>query len=234
MSDQLPLAIVMDDAATFDNFFQMPQNQEAVAYLRSLLGPEREALGAYLWGGAGTGKSHLLQAICHESDEQSRYIPLGELLSYPPEAVLEACELTPLVVIDDVHLLAGHTPWQEALFHLFNRRRAHGYPTVYAGYCAPAALSGVLPDFCSRLASLMIYRLPNYDQQTLGQLLGFRGALRGIRLSPEVIRYIMARVPRTTTVVMSLLDRIDEETLAHKRPLTIPLLQELKLLSMGR
>lgn len=234
MSDQLPLAIVMDDAATFDNFFQMPQNQEAVAYLQSLLSPEQGVLGAYLWGGAGTGKSHLLQAICHESDEQARYIPLGELLNYPPEAVLEACELPPLVVIDDVHRLAGNTAWQEALFHLFNRRRDHGRPMVYAGNCAPGALSGVLPDFCSRLASLMVYRLPNYDEQALGQLLGFRGALRGIRLSPEVIRYIMARVPRTSMAVMSLLDRIDEVTLAHKRSLTIPLLQELKLLSMGR
>ncbi len=231
MSAQLPLAIVIDDTATFDNFFQIPQNQEPVSYLRSVLKPELEAAGAYLWGGSGTGKSHLLQAVCHESPTRSLYLPLGELLNYPPEVVLEACESTPLLVIDDVHLLKGYGVWQEALFHLFNRRRNHGYPMVYAGQCGPTALVGVLPDLCSRLASLMVYRLPNYDELALGELLAFRGAMRGIKLSPEVIRFIMARVPRTTSAVIALLERIDEVTLVHKRPLTIPLLQELKLLS---
>ncbi len=233
MSDQLPLAIVMDDAATFDNFLRTPQNQEALACLHSVLSVE-QAAGAYLWGGPGAGKSHLLQAVCHEGDGRSLYLPLGELLNYPPAAVLEACETTPLVVIDDVHFLKGHTAWQEALFHLFNRRRDHGRPMVYASQCAPAALVDVLPDLCSRLASLTVYRLPDHDEQTLEQLLAFRGGLRGIRLSPEVIRYIMARVPRTTTAVMTLLDRIDEATLTHKRPVTIPLLQDLKLLSLDR
>ena len=62
---QLPLELRLRDDATLANFLPLPDTAPLLAALREQPSPAGEKL-IYLYGPAGSGKSHLLQACCHE------------------------------------------------------------------------------------------------------------------------------------------------------------------------
>ena len=64
MSQQLTLGIRLRDDATFDNYFS-GQNDQVVHNLQM-----QEEPYVFLFGADGTGKSHLLQAACHETGKK--------------------------------------------------------------------------------------------------------------------------------------------------------------------
>jgi len=72
---QLTLDLGTPPLATFDNFFAAG-NHELVTRLRELEGALASGPVAdrtfYVWGEAGSGRSHLLQAVVHEAIETAR------------------------------------------------------------------------------------------------------------------------------------------------------------------
>ena len=77
--DQLPLGVSLRRPRGFSNFIVGP-NAGAVAVLRDLLAGRVRGV-VYLWGGSGSGKSHLLEACCGDASVQGRpvaYLPLSE------------------------------------------------------------------------------------------------------------------------------------------------------------
>ena len=73
MSDpqQLLLGLQSNREAEFDNFFCSRDLKLVHATLRRLISRDDDD-NIYLSGLAGAGKSHLLQAICHEASLQKR------------------------------------------------------------------------------------------------------------------------------------------------------------------
>lgn len=228
MVAQLPLTIRMDDELTLDNFMRRPSLEHLIRDITD--GAASEPLAVYIWGGEGTGKSHLLQALCHQLGNNALYLPMGELTDIPPAALLENHEAIALLAVDDVESVVGG-PWEEALFHCFNQRRERHLAQVFSGAGAPASLTSMLPDLRSRLGSLTVYQLAKFSEQELESLLAFRAARRGIKLSSEVLGYLLARMPRSAPAVMALLEELDREGLARGRAITIPLIASLKLVS---
>ena len=83
--DQLPLGVTLRHRRSFSNFIAGP-NAGAVAVLRNLLAVQTGGV-VYLWGGSGSGKSHLLEACCGDAsmhDRRVAYPPLGEPRIEPP------------------------------------------------------------------------------------------------------------------------------------------------------
>ena len=76
----------------------------------------------YLYGGAGTGKSHLLSAICDsylEINKSAIKVSLLGLLDAPIEAIT-SLESYDLVALDDIEAISGVPHWQKAVFHLIS------------------------------------------------------------------------------------------------------------------
>ena len=230
--DQLPLKIPFDNDLNLDNFQPRPSLLQLLTEVEALLEGAGQSL--FLWGPSGSGKSHLLQGVSRAIGARALYLPMTELLEYPPEAVLEGVIDCEAVLIDDIQLIVGRDDWQETLFHSFNKLKAAGIPQLYSGLAPPAQMTQVLPDLRSRWGELTVYHLPALSEDELGALLQFRAAQRGLKLSNEVVHYILSRGPRTTSALMTLLDDLDHVALAQSRSITIPLLAELKLWSPGR
>ena len=77
---QLTLAVELNDEARFENYFAGIDNQQIVESLSSLAVSDRDKF-VYLWGTAFAGKSHLLQAACHQADLENNtalYVSLKE------------------------------------------------------------------------------------------------------------------------------------------------------------
>ncbi len=220
---QLPLRIGLKDSATFDNFF--PAGNELVL---QALQSDREMI-LYLWGPGGSAKSHLLQALCHAAAAQglsSVYLPLEELISHPA-ALLQGLEQQDLIAVDDIQAVVGLPQWEEGLFHLYNRVRDSGHRLVVSGTSAPTGLGLGLPDLVSRLGWGPVFKLSALTDLQKRSALQLRAQRRGLEMGDDVAGYVLRRCPRDMDSLFSLLNRLDQASLAAQRRLTIPFVRQL-------
>lgn len=225
-SSQLSLSIGPRDDATFANFLSGDNNWLVNALHAQISGSGENF--QYIYGAADSGKSHLLQAVCHLADEnnlRSVYLPLEELALLSPE-ILEGLEDLDLVCIDDLHLVAGRPKWETALFHLFNRLRDSGRYLIISADTPPSQLGVKLPDLASRLAWGVTFSLQTLSDDQKNQALKLRARDRGLELADDVARYILHRGPRTLTELFDMLEVLDQASLMAKRKLTIPFVRE--------
>lgn len=218
MTAQLPLGITLRDSAAFANFHAGP-NRVAVNAVRDATPP-----GVYLWGSAGTGKTHLLQAACAATLRQgsrAAYLPLRDTAQFAP-AMLQGWESCALVCIDDIDAIAGQADWERALFHLYNAVRDQGGCLHVAATTAPAQSGIVLADLRSRLAHAPVYQLQALDDAGKLAVLQQRAARRGFELPAETADYLLSRYQRDMHSLCGLLDVLDTASLAAHRRLTIP------------
>lgn len=225
MSRQLALKVGLSDLASFENF-HAGSNREAVAAIRDAAAGRPGVL--YLHGTAGTGKSHLLYAAIKEAGKRDRtafYVSraggqpaAGDWLDLPGEG---------LVCVDDIRdtLGAGEA---RALFSLYERIRGGSGSLVLSSRFPPAAVHWVLPDLYSRIRSDLVYRLTELTDRDLEEALRLRAAHRGIALTDEVMRFVLSRYERSPVALFRLLDRVDTESLARKRRVTVPFLRALE------
>lgn len=222
---QLPLEVRLRDDATLDNFLALPPMEPLLEALQVQLGPDGEAI-IYLYGPAGTGKSHLLQAAAQVGAVETLYLPLADLRQYPPAEVLQGIEYADLVCLDDIQSVLGDTAWELALFNFYNLARQQDCKLVVAANVAPRVLDLGLEDLRSRLSWGIVYQLAQGSDEDKAIILSFRAARRGLSLPSGVASFIVSRAPRGMQQLLDVLDQLDEASLARQRVLSIPFVKE--------
>lgn len=225
---QLPLDLRLRDHSRFETF-HAGGNGLAAATVEAMTTGRSNERQIYLHGGAGSGKTHLLQAACHAAFAQGRacaYLPLADLKAEDSFAVLEGMERLELLVLDDLQAVAGQPGWERALFDLINRMRERKGRLLLAARVAPEGLGCRLPDLTSRLGWGPVFRLEQPGEIELKTILQQRAALRGIELHVSVVDYLLRHEFRDLETLLSLLDQLDLAALAEQRRLTIPFIRE--------
>lgn len=183
----------------------------------------------YLWGAKGCGKSHLLQTICTQYDNQlaSIYLPLS-LTNHLKPSCLDNLEAQSIVSIDDINLIQGQNVWEEAIFHLFNRiRDQKDTLLIISGNKPPTQLALKLPDLVSRLQWGMSCNLKEPTDEIKLQIIMQRAAKKGLAISEAVAQYLLSHFPRNLSTQMSILDILDYSSLqAQRRTISIPFIKE--------
>lgn len=220
MARQLTLGLSLKEDATFSNFYPAKNQQ-----LLSCLTDVTQEQFIYLWGAAGTGRSHLLQACCHQVAESSVYIPLSEWQALSPDIFCDLEQLS-LVCIDDVNAIKGQRDWEEALFHLYNRIRAAKTRLVVAANASPTQLGLSLADLSTRLAWGLVFHVEPLSDSDKCAALSMRAKQQGMVLSPDVGDFLLRHCPRDTKSLFDLLERLDELSLVAQRRLTIPFVKQ--------
>ena len=225
LEHQLSLEVRLRDDATLDNFLALPKTQQLMGALQTQLDPDGES-AIYLYGPAGTGKSHLLQASCHEPGVETIYLPLSDLRQYAALDVLQGVGNADRVCIDDIHVVLGDVHWEQALFNLYNEARQRGCRLIVAADAAPRALTVNLADLRSRLSWGIVYQLAQPEDHDKEAILQFRASRRGLTLPSSVASYIVSRAPRAMDQLLQVLETLDKASLAEKRALSIPFVKE--------
>ena len=200
---QLVLGISPPPEPAFEGFVT-GRNDELVDRLKELAAGTLAETIVYLWGERGSGRSHLLGATQRAAADPAR-----------------------LFVTDDVDAL--DEPAQVALFNRINQVREHsGAPggTVLAAGSAPPAQLALRDDLKSRLAWGLVYQVHTLTDAEKATYLRDEAARRGLRIADEVVNYLLTHVRRDLPTLVAILAHLDEYSLSHKRPLTLPLVRE--------
>jgi DnaA family protein len=216
---QLTLDIRPDSAPEFENFVP-GANADLLDCLRSLAAGSA-AGPVYLWGSPGSGRSHLLHACCSASARAGRpahYVAATRAGSTLPEAA------GALVAVDEVEQLTEAS--QGALFRSFNAAGQRGQRLLLAGAAPPRAL-GLREDLRTRIGAALIFEVKPLTDEEKAATLAAHAARRGMRLEPELLRYLLHHGRRELPWLLAALDALDRASLEQKRPLTLPLLKEV-------
>lgn len=208
---QLILDLLPDSPPTLDNFVP-GGNAETLGALTGWLAGNRADPSFCLWGEAGSGRSHLLQA------SGFAYVDAA----FDP--ALAGAPVAEQLAVDHVEQLDDHG--QIALFNHFNRLKMAGGMLLTAADQPPAHLA-LREDLRTRLGSGLIYRLQPLTDAEKAEAIAAQAKERALKLAPEAINYLLRHAPRDMRTLSMLVVALDQYTLEQKRPVTLPLLREL-------
>ncbi|MBV1876695.1 MAG: DnaA regulatory inactivator Hda [Pseudomonadales bacterium] len=212
MNKQLALDLKLRDDATFSNY---------------LGGAATKVLQAdawtYLWGKPGSGKTHLLQAICHHTEGA---IYLSGLKQHSKD-VFEGLECMQVVCIDDIHEVLDDADWQEALFHLMNAIKDMDKRLYISGNKPVRGLRVGLADLKSRLLAAAVVETDVLDDEQKLAVLVQRAENRGFRMGEDVARFILSRTSRDMRKLIDVLQHLELETLQQGKRITIPFVKRI-------
>jgi DnaA-homolog protein len=216
---QLPLPFEFEADYTFDNF--VAAGNEIPFHHLCELAQQRPPEPIYLWGDSGAGKTHLLRAFVETAQQQGERVAWFSSSSPVPWPGFED---STLIVLDDCQALNAHQ--QHAAFIAFVDATGRGVPVLAAGKLPPVDLP-LRDDLRSRLGWGHVLHVQLLSETALREVLNKEATRRGLRLSEEVLNYLLRRFDRHINTLLPLVEQLDRFSLSRQRLITLPLLKEM-------
>jgi hypothetical protein len=220
-----------DPRFTFDTFVAGPGNQMAAAAARRAAeAPGTSYNPLFVYGAAGVGKTHLLHAVGHlaatvRPDLHVHYRTASELVDDISSAVsggtLQAFadELleSDVILVDDVHLLAGKSRTQEELLRVWDEIVWTGTQLVLSSELPPADIDGVSEPFRAKLAGGLVVDMTPPEPETRVEIVRQGAAARGVKLAGGVDEALAGLPLEGARELHAGLDRIAQVQQAERR-----------------
>lgn len=193
---------------TFDNFVVGSCNQFAHAAATAVSkNPAKSYNPLYVYGGAGLGKTHLMNAIGHYAIQQNsrskilyvttekfmndlvNHLQYGKILEFR-----EKYRSVDLLLMDDIHYLSGRERTKEEFFHTFNHLYDSQKQIVISSDCPPKEIPHLEDRFRSRFEWGLIADLKPPDIETRIAILKKKADLEAVNLPETVALYIADKV----------------------------------------
>jgi chromosomal replication initiator protein len=207
---EVPLPLNPD--YVFENFVTGPCNRlPHAASVAVAEQPGKAYNPLFIHGGVGLGKSHLLQAVCQKvlasnSDARILYLSCDSFINQFISAV-ETGDMNTfrhryrhvdVLVIDDIHFLAGRDRTQEEFFHTFNTLYQGHKQIILSADCPPSEIPELEERLVSRFNWGLVARIEKPCYETRVAILKKKAKMRGLELPEDVICYIAAKVENNT------------------------------------
>lgn len=192
---------------TFETFIIGSSNNFAhAASLAVAQAPARAYNPLFIYGGTGLGKTHLMHAVGHHVLSTSRstvcYISSEALMNEYIDALQERSLVqfrkkyrgTDLLLIDDIHFLAGKERLQEEFFHTFNALFDMRKQIVLTSDRPASEISGLEQRLVSRFEWGLVTELVPPDLETRIAILRDKQAHLTVKLADELIQFIAANI----------------------------------------
>lgn len=217
---QLILDLALPEPWTLQNFIR-GQNEELLHHIAiCAYGPLPES-SLYLWGMPATGKTHILKATTHASNQQNHPAYYLDCQQNPLPTNLNDYAL---LAIDNIHCLDESN--QITIFDLYNTYKESGRNFLAAGNASPMVLP-LRKDLTTRLGWGLVYELKPLSDADKFDALQQRAQHLGFTLTDEVTQYLLRHTSRDLNALMQLLAKLDKLALTEHRHITIPLLKSL-------
>jgi chromosomal replication initiator protein len=212
----------LNDRYTFETFIVGKGNELAHAACLAVAQKPGEVYNPlFIYGGAGLGKTHIMQAIGHEVHKTSPkkkiiYVTCEKFTNEFIRAISqggaekfkEAYRSADILLIDDIQFLAGKEGTQEEFFHTFNALHQHNKQIVISSDRPPKAIPALENRLVSRFEWGMIADIAQPDFETRVAILNSKCKEKNYELPPEIITLIATSVQSNVRELEGALTRI--------------------------
>ncbi|MBU1006104.1 MAG: chromosomal replication initiator protein DnaA [Candidatus Omnitrophica bacterium] len=190
---------------TFEGFVVGSSNRFAhAATLAIAESPAKAYNPLFIYGGVGLGKTHLMQAACHYLSETNKNLNLfytsserftneliGAIQNRTTKNFREKYRNVDVLLIDDIHFIAGKESTQEEFFHTFNTLYDSHKQIVLSSDRMPKTIPGLEERLVSRFEWGLVTDIQPPDLETRIAILK-KKAERNAVILPEDILYFIA------------------------------------------
>ncbi len=232
--------VALNPRFIFDTFIVGASNSFAhAAALAVAQAPARAYNPLFIYGGTGLGKTHLMQAIGHHVLANSRaricYISSEAFTNEYIDALQNRTSVqfrkkyrsVDLLLIDDIHFLAGKERMQEEFFHTFNALFDAHKQIVMTSDRPAGEIQGLEQRLVSRFEWGLVTELQPPDLETRIAILRNKQAQGQVMLSDEALLFIAKSIKANIRRLEGALIRATSYASLTGRPLSIPELEHL-------
>ncbi|MFZ8974533.1 MAG: HdaA/DnaA family protein [Pseudomonadales bacterium] len=184
-----------------------------------------------LWisGVQGSGKTHLLQGLCHQREQEGGrvfYLALDSR-DLAPE-VLRDLRSFDVLALDGLDHILGEEPWELALYDLINHLAADGATWLVMASQVPLPEAVfALPDVASRCRAMHWLQAGQLSDSEKRRVLMRFADENSLPMPDEVLQFLLDRSPREIGMLINTLTQLADESLRAQRRLTIPFVKEV-------
>ena len=225
---------------TFEEFIVGPSNHFShAAALAVSQSPGRAYNPLFIYGGSGLGKTHLIQAIGHSILKMNRlkvaYLSCETFLNEYIDAIQNKSHHAfrskyrniDLLLIDDIHFLAGKQGIQEEFFHTFNALSDAHKQIVLSSDRPPSDLKGVDDRLVTRFNWGLVTEVQPPEFETRLAILRYKKDQAQLRVTDPILEFIAQSVRSNIRSLEGALTRVASYASLKGRDLSIPELENL-------
>ncbi|RJO59707.1 chromosomal replication initiator protein DnaA [Candidatus Parcubacteria bacterium] len=224
---------------TFENFIVGKGNELAQAAARACAEKPGDVYNPlFIYGGAGLGKTHLMQAIGHEVLQANRktkvlYVSSEYFTNEFIQAIFkgsmtsfrERWRSVDVLLVDDVQFLAGKEGTQEEFFHTFNALYQANKQIVLSSDRPPKAIAALEARLLSRFEWGMIADIQEPDLETRIAILRAKCHEKSFNLNNDCLNYVANLIQDNIRELEGALNRI---VATHNLSKQSPTLESIK------
>jgi len=227
---------------TFETYIVGPGNR--LAHAAAMAAAERPAEAynpLFIYGGVGLGKTHLLHAIgylsqrlhsslrvIYISSERFTNDLINSIRNHTTEEFRAKYRSSDILLIDDIHFIAGKESTQEEFFHTFNALHTADKQIVISSDRPPKAISPLEERLRSRFAWGLIADIQPPDLETRIAILRSKGEAQPIPIPDEVIDLVAHKVQSNIRDLEGALNRV----VAYAQTMGCPLTSDVATIAL--
>jgi len=221
----------------FESFIQGKSNDIALSYSKKVCEHVSRYNPLYICGGVGLGKTHLLNSIGLElqNDNNVMFISAERFMYHFIKSIKkndmvnfkDFFRKSSVFIIDDIQFISGKESLQEEFFHTFNSLMDKGSQIIISADRAPMKLDRVQERIKSRLAGGLVVDIDVPDLELKEKIINKKieeiqsQFKESINLTDEVISYIANESKTNIRELIGVLNRVIAFSRVHNKVLTI-------------
>ncbi len=239
-TDQPPAhTLPLDPRFTFETFVTGPSNHFAhAAALAVVDAPGTRFNPLVIYGAVGMGKTHLLQAIGHESQQSGQQLVYLIAEAFTNELV-EAIRAQKtddfrsrfrsldLLLVDDIQFMAGKTGTEEEFYHTFNAIISQGGQVVVVCNQHPRLLNKLDDRIRSRFEGGLLADIQPPEFETRLEIVKVKAAAQGTPLPDDVASVLAHHATTNIRELEGLLNQVLARAVLTYETLTIDLARQV-------
>jgi chromosomal replication initiator protein len=225
---------------TFETYVVGSSNQLAHAAAQAVAKrPSKSYNPLFIYGGVGIGKTHLMHAIgrslienfsslnvVYTSSERFMNQMITSIKVDRMSLFHRHYRSADVLLIDDIHIIAGKERTQEEFFHTFNELYDHQKQIVISSDSAPGQLSGLVERLRSRFEWGLIVDVQAPDLETKMAILDKRAESEGIKLPQDVRIFIATKTKSNVRELEGALTRLMAVSSLTGQPISLAMAQQ--------
>lgn len=220
---------------TFDSFVIGGSNQFAHAACKAVaMQPGNHYNPLFLYGGVGLGKTHLANAIGHETIERQADVRIAYLSAETfMTQLINALRRDRMddfkgifrkidvLIIDDVQFLANRERTQEEFFHTFNALHEARRQIVLTSDKVPKDITGLEERLRNRFEWGLIADIQPPDMETRVAILQKKAEIEGLDLPHDVAIFLASQIDSNVRELEGSLTRLSAVASLSKTPISV-------------